>query len=253
MSSARSESSRAARASSWSRRSSSKCTFVRGPSVSGVRSRTAPIVPRSAVRSPGSSRSRRTATRIAAGVRASPLRRISFSRRTSVEGLRYTRVRQVRSVRASSRSTGWRNRPAAVRKRCSATRTIALRSVWNSWASWWRRVLVSGSRSRGRSAQGMRRASAEARLAWFRASGTRSGSARSRRAATRTSAPNRRGPMPAANSSRRCLVVGSNRSGIGSPTGTRPMLVSLITFHLDGNAASSALRSGNTAAPRQSV
>ena len=154
--------------------------------------------------------------------------------RTRVYLNRSTLVRQVRSVRASSRSTGCRNRPAAVRKRCTATRTIALRSVWNSRASWLRRVLVAGSRSRGRSAQGMRRASAEARRDWFRASGTRSGSDSSRRAATRTSAPKRRGPMPAANSSSRRLVVGSNRSGIGSPTGTRPMLVSLITDHCSG-------------------
>ena len=65
---------------------------------------------------------------------------------------------------------------------------------------------------------------------------TRSGSARSRRAATRTSAPKRRGPMSAANSSSRSLVVGSNRSGIGSPTGTRPMFVSLITGHCSGTS-----------------
>ncbi|MDH6293225.1 hypothetical protein M2275_008170 [Rhodococcus opacus] len=98
MSSARSESSRSARTSSCRRRSSSNCTFVRGPRFSGVRSRTAPIVPRSAARSPGSSRSQRIATRMAAVVRALPLRPVSFSSRTRVEdGVHARAATQIRA------------------------------------------------------------------------------------------------------------------------------------------------------------
>ncbi len=93
---------------------------------------------------------------------------------------------------------------------------------------------VSGSSLSVSMTSGIARRTCVSRRASARRLRTAFGWVTSRRQAARISAPNRRGPMPSAICSSRCLVSGSKRSAMGSPTGIRPGFDSVIPCSSSG-------------------